>query len=165
MADWTFEFIDSTTQKSEDEEKLSSTIPDTIGSGVNDKASKKATKKTKETFSNTFSQKVEQDTIQQFIVSPLNTATGGLATPLYQSAKRIANGATMGAVAGDLVATLGIMAIQATISALQTRMQEIEQKVTELGNADNVLIRAGSVSKATYYSGNIFGVQTKTNRS
>lgn len=164
MADWTFEFIDSTSQK-ENEENLSSVVPDNIGSGANSKPTKKSSKQSKDTFSSTFTEKVQQDSIQQFIVSPLNTVTGGLASPLYASARQLARGATLGAVAGDLIATAGIMALQFGIQALQNRIQEIEQKVTELGNADNVRIRAGSVSTATYYSGNIFGITSKTNRS
>ena len=165
MADWKFEFIDSTTQNSENDDKLSSVIPNTLGSGTNEKASKVPSKEKTKTFSSEFESKLEKDLMNSYVISPLNTVTGGLASPLYQSAKKIAKGATIGAIAGDLVATGVLVAIQFGLNALQNRMQEIETKVANLNNTDNALIRAGSVSKTTYYTGNIFGVRSRTDRS
>lgn len=165
MADWTFEFIDSTSNKELDTEKTSSMIPDTLGSGVGEKADFKASTKSKKGFTDKFLQKASDDTIQNVIVSPLNTVTGGLASPVYGVAKGLMTGASVGAVLGSAVATIGILALQKGIEALQKRQADLETKVQSLGNADNVLIRAGSVSTATYYTSNIVGIQTKTNRS
>lgn len=165
MADWTFEFIDSTTQSSENADNLSSVIPDVLGSGTNENASTRSNRSRKKTFASEFENKIEKDSIRRYVVSPLNTVTGGMATPIYQSAKKLARGATIGAVAGDLVATGLIIAIQYGLQALENRMKEIETKVADLNNTDNLLIRAGSVSKATYYSGNIFGIKSRTDRS
>lgn len=165
MADWRFEFVDSTTQGGLQNEKLSSEVPDVFGSGANDKPIKKPNLSSKKTFDSEFEQKVEKTVMSQYIVSPLNTVTGGMASPLYQSAKKLARGATIGAVAGDLVATGVLMAVNYGLSELQKRIQQVETQVTEMGNTDNALIRAGSVSKVTYYTGNVFGIKSRTDRS
>lgn len=161
MANYTFEFIDSTTQE-KNENALSGVLESPIGSGVKNE---KKTSKEGKTFQSEFNQKIEKGSIAQYIISPLNTVTGGLASPVYQSIRKMARGQTFGAVAGDLVATGILLAVSTGLNALQKRMEEVEAKVNEMGNNDNALIRAGSVSKATYYSGNIFGIKSKTDRS
>lgn len=155
-----FEFVDNTTNT----EQIDSNIKDTIGSGAKQKADKPKDN-SKETFSGEFTKKVQEDTIGNFVISPLNTATGGLASPLASTIKSIAGGDGIGKNLGVLGGTLGIMAIQKGLQALQNRMTELQTKVDSLGNEDNLLIRAGSVSKATYYSANIMGIKKKTNRS
>ena len=158
-----FEFVDNTITK---DEKISSEVPDVLGSGANEKSSHSADTKSKKSFGDTFTTKAGNDLVRDTIISPLNTATGGLASPLYRSAKQLISGsATFGAVAGSLTASLAIIAVQKGIEALQNRMAEVEEKVKTLNNADNVILRAGAVSTATYYSGNIFGIQKKTDRS
>ena len=77
----------------------------------------------------------------------------------------MAHGQTLGAVTGDLIAGGVILALTTGIDHIRNRLQEIETKVNELGNTDNALIRAGSISKETYYTGNIFGVKKVTDRS
>lgn len=161
MADervYRFEFIDGTQSQPVDG------ITDILGSGTKEKSNKK--KSDKKDFSDGFVQRIENTAVQQTLISPLNTMTGGLASPTYRLAKSIARGsATMGASFGAFGATLGIIALQKTIDAIQNRMKELQTKVENLNNTDNALIRAGSVSKATYYSANIFGIKQTTNRS
>lgn len=163
MADglWRFEIVNATGDL---QEEIESGAPETIGSGTKEKSSKKEEKKDK-TFYSSFGDKFKEDMIMNSVVSPLNTATGGLISPVYQSAKSIIGGSAVGATLGTLGATFAIMAIQQGLSALEKRMEDLRNKANELGNTDNALIRAGSVSKTTYYSANIFGIKRKTNRS
>lgn len=161
MADlWQFEFIDNTRQQ---EEKISGTIEDTISSGINDVVKKGQT--TKKTFASEFAKKIEDDTIKNVMISPLNSLTGGLATPIYRTAKRIISGSSVAGALGTFGATLGIMAVQAGIEHLQNRVKQVEEQVSQLNNTDNVLLRAGAVSNATYYSRNFLGIKKTTNRS
>lgn len=154
-----FEFVSDANEQKE----IETSIEDTVGSGASEKPSKNKEKK-KKTFSTQFTKKVQDTTLNTVVISPLNTVTGGLASPVANTIKRIYNGASAGAVVGGAVATIGIIAIQSGIRYLQNRMQELETKVESLNNEDNVLLRAGSVSKATYYSANIIGIKKKTNR-
>ena len=154
-----FEFVDNT----ETAEGVGAGIEDAFGVGAGEKPEKKK-KKEKKTFSQNFTKKVNDTTINQVLLSPLNTITGGLASPVYRTIKSIKTSANVGAMLGSATATIGIMAIQIGIQALQNRMTELENKVTNLNNTDNALIRAGSVSKATYYSANIFGIKQRTDR-
>lgn len=155
-----FEFVSDANEQKE----IDASIEDTVGSGASEKPSKKKEKK-KKTFSTQFTKKVQDTTLNTVVISPLNTVTGGLASPVANTIKRIYSGnISAGAVVGGAVATIGIMAIQGGIRYLQNRMQELETKVESLNNEDNVLLRAGSVSKATYYSANIIGIKKKTNR-
>ena len=156
---WRFEFVDNTGQPNQ----ISNGITDTLGSGVNEKPDKK--KKEEKGFNETFSDKIEGDLIKQYAISPLNTVTGGLASPVYRAVRQIAKGPAVGVAVGGLVATGAMIAISAGIDALKNRMQKLETKVQDLNNTDNALIRAGAVSKTTYYSANIFGIKKKTNRS
>ena len=156
-----FEFVDNVQQT----KQVESGIKDTIGSGAKQKPNKKEDVSQKQLASQEFTKKISEDSLQNFVVSPLNTATGGLASPIASTTKRILSGGSVGASLGTLGATLSILAIQKGIQALQNRMSELQNKVANLNNSDNALIRAGSVSKVTYYSANIFGIKTKTNRS
>lgn len=163
MADglWRFEIVDGTGAI---QEEIDGGVSETIGSGVSEKPSKPKTTNDP-TFISTFTNKIKEDTIMNAVVSPLNTATGGLISPIYQSAKSIIGGSAIGATLGNLGATIAVMAVQYAVNAIQKRMEDLNAKVNELGNTDNALIRAGSVSKTTYYSANIFGIKKKTNRS
>lgn len=165
MESWQLEFIDSTSQT---DEKVGSGIGDVLGSGVNEKSTQKKDKseKEKKTFGSEFAAKVEDDTMKAAIISPLNQLTGGFAGPIYRAIKRSQTSKMSGgAIAGGLVATLAILALKTGITHIQNRVQKVEEEVTRLNNADNVVIRAGSVSKATYYSTGWSGLTVKTNRS
>lgn len=154
-----FEFVDNIGTQ----QQVNTGIQDTLGSGIKEKPNKKQSNN-KQSFSEEFSKKFEEDTLQNFLVSPLNTVTGGLASPVASTIKRLYSSTSTRAVLGTAVATVGMLAIQKGIRYLQNRMQELETKVESLNNEDNVLLRAGSVSKATYYSANIIGIKKKTNR-
>lgn len=152
-----FEFVDGTQSNEQNG------IVDILGSGNSEDSGR--TKSKSKSFSDAFTQRAENIVVQQTLISPLNTMTGGLASPIYRATKSIMKGAAIGASLGTLGATLGIMALQRGIDFIQNRMKELETKVESLNNTDNALIRAGSVSKATYYSANIFGIKQTTNRS
>lgn len=154
-----FEFVSDTVEQKE----INSGIEDTLGSGIKEKPEKKNDKK-KKTFTNQFEKKVGDTALQSFLISPLNTVTGGLASPVANTIKRLRTASNVGAVLGGTVASVGIMVLQTGIQHIQKRLTELETKVQDLNNADNALIRAGSVSKATYYSYNIFGIKQTTNR-
>ena len=82
MADdrvYRFEFVSPT------QESSSNGITDILGSGTQE--SPKKAKSNKKTFSDAFAQKAEDNAIQNILVSPLNTATGGLARPIYRTTK------------------------------------------------------------------------------
>lgn len=156
MADekvYRFEFISDT------KEELENGVTDILGSGTQE--SSKKGKSSKKTFSQAFNQKAEDNAMQAILISPLNTATGGLARPVYRATKRIARGGSVSVAMG----TLAVMAIQVGLQALQKRVKDLETKAENLNNTDNALIRAGSISKATYYTANVFGIKQKTNRS
>lgn len=164
METWQLEFIDSTSGK---DEAIPSGVGDVLGSGVGEKNKKNKDKnlKDKKTFAGEFTKKIEDDTIKDVLISPLNTITGGFASPIYRTAKRLASGAAVGATLGAFGATLAIMAVQKGLEHLQNRVKEVEEEVSKLNNTDNVLIRAGAVSKATYYSRNFLGIKKTTDRS
>lgn len=155
---WRFEFVDNSQVGQQD--AISTGISNTIESGVNTQG-----KNSKKTFADTFTQKIENTAIQQAVISPLNTVTGGLASPIYKAGRSIMRGASVGAALGSVGATLAIMAVTEVVNKLQQRMADLETKAINLGNTDNALIRAGSVSKTTYYSANITGIVKTTNRS
>ena len=71
----------------------------------------------------------------------------------------------MGATLGTFAVNVGFLALQKGIDALQTRMANLEKQAQTMNNKDNALLRAGSVSQATYYSANLFtGIKKTTNR-
>lgn len=152
-----FEFVDETGQQ-----QLESGIVNTLGSGTSEKPSGRTSNKT---FSDTFANRVENNLLQQTVISPLNTATGGLARPIASAVKSISKGASVGQTLGTLGGSLAIAGVMLAINYLQNRVKEMETKVENLGNTDNAMLRAGSVSQATYYSANILGIKKTTNRS
>ena len=79
--------------------------------------------------------------------------------------RRIVHGGSIGSALGGAAGAIAMMGIEAMINALEKRINDIQEQVRDLNNTDNALIRAGSVSTATYYSGNIFGVKQRTDRS
>ena len=155
MADervWRFEFVDVTPQ-------ANSGISNNVESGIN--ASTDSEKKSKNEFMNRFIDKTQGDLIKTAVMTPLNSSVGRVASPIYMAGKRMVHGASVGSAVGVLASQLLMIAID----ELGKKVEDIQNKVRELNNADNSLIRAGSVSKASYYSGNIFGIKKKTDRS
>ena len=135
-----FEFVDNTITK---DEKISSEVPDVLGSGANEKSSHSADTKSKKSFGDTFTTKAGNDLVRDTIISPLNTATGGLASPLYRSAKQLISGsATFGAVAGSLTASLAIIAVQKGIEALLRGRTSfvIAHRLSTIQNADRIFV-------------------------
>lgn len=161
MQEWRFTFLSE--QQAKESTKIKSGASTVLGSGTKEKQSKKSGNE--ESFTDAFVKKSQEDLIMQMAISPLNSATGGIISPVYAASKRIIKGAAIGAVAGDLIATLSVMAIQKGLEALEQRMADLEAKASSLNNTDNALLRAGSVRNATIYSANIFGITRKTDRS
>ena len=155
---WRFEFVDS------QQTKINDGIGGGLGSGINEKPNSKADKN-QEQFIERFNDKITGDILRTAIGTPLNSAVGKIASPIYNAGKRVVHGQAMGKALGTLGVQLAVIGVQELVTALETRLQEIQQKVNDMGNTDNALIRAGSVSKATYYEGNVFGVKRKTDRS
>lgn len=158
MEEWRFVFEDNTSQ----DNGITSGIENSIGSGTSQKANAKSSKKG---FSQTVIEKSSEKLVEQTIVSPLNTATGGLASPIYRAGKRILSGNISAGAIGGIAVNLAIAGINFAISKLESRMQSLQQQATQLNNNDNALIRAGRVSQATYYSTDITGIKKTTNRS
>ena len=159
MADekvWRFEFVEGRIDKQD------SGIGGGEDSGINNKDSDK---KSKNDMFDAFYNKVSGDAAKAAILTPLNSAVGRVSRPLYMAGRRIANGGKIGAAVGTAAGALAIIAIQETINTIQKRIDDIQQQVEKLNEADNVLIRSGAVSTATYYTGNFFGIKKKTDRS
>lgn len=161
MQEWRFTFLSE--RQAKESTKIPSGTTTVLGSGATEKQNKPSGNN--ETFTDAFVKKSQEDLIMQMAISPLNSATGGIVSPVYAASKRIIKGAAIGAVVGDLVATLSVMAIQKGLEALERRMSDLESKASSLNNTDNALLRAGSVRNATLYSANIFGISRKTDRS
>lgn len=160
MEEWRFVFEDNTSQ----ENGITSGIENTLGSGTSQKASRKSQTSSKN-FSDVVAQKGSEKLFEQTIVSPLNTVTGGFANPVYRTAKRLVSGGSVGVALGSFAVTVGVLALERGIEALQNRVATLEKQANQLNNNDNVLLRAGSVRQATYYTSNIFGIKKTTNRS
>ncbi len=96
--------------------------------------------------------------VENFALSPLNQATGGLASPSYNLAK---NAITGGAVGGAAVG-LAIAAINLAVREIQKRIAENEAKAEAANNRDNLLLRSGRVTQATHYTSSVFGVKSTT---
>lgn len=151
---WRFEFVDETAQG----QQIESGLNDTLGSGIDEKPNKKGSNRT---FADAFNNKATNK-IENVVLSPLNTITGGLANPIYKTAKQISKQGLSAGIIGGAVATFTIVGLQ----LLEKRIEDLRKQVDELGNNDNALIRSGSVSKATYYSSSVFsGIKKKTDRS
>ena len=111
-----------------------------------------------------FANNFQQNLLSSQIITPLNSATGGLASPVYQVGRGLIGGSSALASAG--LANLAMVGVIFALSTLQKRVEKMENKAEEMNNKDNVLIRAGSKStdSATFYKGGLFGVKS-TNRS
>lgn len=97
--------------------------------------------------------------ISNTLISPLNSATGGLASPVYSLGKSIAMGAGAAAIGGG-IAGLMVAGVMLAVTKMQERIQKMEAKAEQANNRDNALIRAGVKSYATDYTGNLSGVKS-----
>lgn len=159
-SEWRFVFVDESGSK----EQISSGALSTLGSGA-DETPTTTPKNETLTMGEEMLNKGSQKLLQQTIISPLNSVTSGLASPIYKLAKTaMTTGITTAGLATAGVA-IAMQLISTGIGHIQNRLAKLETEARELGNNDNVLLRAGSVSQASYYTYNLFGVSKKTNRS
>lgn len=159
MADervWRFEFVD---RRAND---VDSGIKDNISSGIDKKDNGS---QNKNDFMDRFEDKISGDAMKAAILTPLNSSIGRVSRPLYMAGRRIIHGGSIGSALGGAAGAIAMMGIEAMLNSLEKRINDIQEQVRDLNNTDNVLIRAGSVSTATYYTGNILGVKQRTDRS
>lgn len=97
--------------------------------------------------------------LQQQMLAPLNQVTGGMATPTFNLAKTVITGAGAGAIGGAAV-MLVIQGLQLAISKIQERIAKNEAKAAEMNERDNLLIKSGAKTTATFYTGNFNGVKS-----
>lgn len=97
--------------------------------------------------------------VEQQALAPLNQVTGGMAAPVYNVAKNVISGAGAGAITGAAIGAI-ISGIQLAISKIQERIAKNEAKAAELNERDNLLIKAGAKTTATFYSGSFNGVKS-----
>lgn len=115
------------------------------------------------TLSQGLTKRLGENSIERFVVSPLNSATGGLASPVYHIGKALVTDKSS-AMIGVSIAGLAMAGVMFAINAIETRIAKMEAKAEEMNNKDNALIRAGSKGTATYYTGGLSGVKS-TNRN
>lgn len=163
MAENRYIFEDRQTE--ENTKKINSTIPSTITSGTGKKKATPKTTEKKQSFATGFNTKFQNEVIQNAILSPLNQATGGLASPIYSSVRQLARGGSFKALAGGLIGFAIVKGIELGLEALNKKVAELDTQVKELGNNDNVLLRAGAINTATYYTRSFLSIKNKTNRS
>jgi hypothetical protein len=96
-------------------------------------------------------------------LSPLNTATGGLASPVFNVGKALVTGASAGAV-GGAIAGVVMAGVNLAIRKISERMDRLEAEAQNLNNHDNVLIRGGFKADATYYDAKFFSGVEKVER-
>jgi hypothetical protein len=110
-----------------------------------------------------FAKRAIEGTITQSIVNPLNSATNGIASPIYQIGKGLltgAGGAAIGAAAAGGIITLVMVGIR----ALQDRMAKLESEASSKNEREVLIYRAGSTSTISTYKANLFGGVQKVNR-
>ena len=96
-------------------------------------------------------------------LSPLNTATGGLATPAFNIGKSLLTGASAGAI-GGAIGGLVMAGVNLALRKISERMDRLENEAQSKNNHDNVLIRGGFKAEATYYDANFFSGVNKVDR-
>ena len=160
---WRFEFVDARSSR-----EITSGIASGAGSGIGDnkKKGEKEKQTEKDKLADAFLNKTSGDVAKAVILSPLNSVMGRSARPLYMAGRRIVNGGSIGAAIGTAAGAFAMMGVEYIIGEINKRIDDLQQQVTNKMNADNTLIRAGSVSKETYYTSGFFsGVKRKTDRS
>ena len=111
-------------------------------------------------FGEGFEKKAMERSIVRFGISPLDTYTRGFATRGYSAVKALGKGNLK--AFGSVMGGVAIYGLYLGIEALQKRVEKMENKAAEMNEKDNVLLRAGSVSQATFYQGNLWGVKSRT---
>lgn len=111
-----------------------------------------------------FGKRAAENSIERFAVSPLNTATGGLASPIYGLGKAMVSGASAGAIGGAIAGIL-MAGVQLAINSVQKRVTALEAQVSEANERDNNMIRAGAKLQASFYDYKFFGGVHRTNRN
>ena len=110
-----------------------------------------------------FGKNIANQSINRALISPLNSATGGLASPVYQVGRGMATGASAAAIGGGL-ASLAIAGVMLAVNEMGKRVARMEAKAEEMNNRDNLMIRAGSKETPTNYNGGLFGIKTERNQ-
>lgn len=105
--------------------------------------------------------KLTESTIERAVISPLNSATGGLASPAYSLGKTLLTGGTAAAIGGG-IATVAIAGVMLAVNKIEQRVARMESKAEQMNNRDNTLIRAGSKGFATEYTGGLSGVKSNS---
>jgi hypothetical protein len=95
--------------------------------------------------------------VSRFIVAPLNQATGGLASPAFQIGKALISGSS--AAIGGAVGAALVFAAQKGIEYYEKRVAENKAEAAAANEKDNSLIKAGTKSYITEYSGSFGGVK------
>lgn len=97
--------------------------------------------------------------VTQQALAPLNQLTGGMATPTFNMTKGLITGASAGGIGGAAIGVV-IAGLQLAISKIQERIAKNEAKANELTERDNLLIKAGTKTTATFYTSNFNGVHS-----
>lgn len=103
-----------------------------------------------------------QSTAENYMLSPLNSATGGMARPVYTIAKGAMTG--KGALVGAGAMSLAIVAVNLAIQKINERVAKLENEAQQANNRDNLLITAGSQASAVHYKADFFKGVRKVNR-
>ena len=107
-----------------------------------------------QSFGNSVIQKAENA-----VLSPLNQIMGGLATPVYTLAKALEQHS-------DIVAEVGGLAfagVKLTVKLILNEYSKTDARVAQANERDNMLLRAGAVSHATFYERDgISGIRKKS---
>jgi hypothetical protein len=97
------------------------------------------------------------------IISPLNQATGGLASPAFELGINIAKGAGAAAI-GAGIAGLAIAGAMLAVRAIQDRVKKLEDEAHSLNERESLLVRAGAISQVSRFEANFFTGVQKVNR-
>lgn len=116
------------------------------------------------TFESGFARRAVVGGVGQFVVTPLNSMTGGLASPIYQVGRSLVIGRNA-AVVGSSVAMLGMAVAMLAIRTVQDRMSKLEAEAKSKNEREVTLITAGRISEASTYTSSFFRGVYKTNRS
>lgn len=111
-----------------------------------------------------FAKRIVENSIERAAISPLNAATGGLASPVYQLGKTVITGGGAAAIGGG-IAGIVMAGVQLAINKINARVARLESEAQSANERDNVLIRAGVKSQATFYEADFFRGVHKTNRN
>lgn len=115
------------------------------------------------TFDRGFARRAVVGGVSQFVATPLNSMTGGLANPIYQVGRSLVLGRNA-AVAGSAVASLILAGVSLAIRAVQDRVSKLEAEAKSKNEREVQLLIAGRISEASTYNSSFFRGVYKTNR-